>query len=284
MIRAPLAASLLLLPALAAAEAAFVWEIEGGKAPMAVCGSIHVLPPDAHPLPPPFQSAYDRAEVVVFELLMDEMFQPAALRAVQEAMVRPAGSPDSLSPELRQRLDGVLTERGLPPAAFQNFKSWAVVQQLALFELQKHGISPAYGVDLHYTNLAKRDGKARIGLETLQEQLAFLQAMDASGGERLLAESLDKLPRIKEDFDRLATAWRTGDREALASQMNEFFQSGPDLDETLLRSRNRAWIPKLEELLQSGRPSMVIVGAGHLCGPENVIELLEARGYRASRP
>jgi uncharacterized protein YbaP (TraB family) len=153
-----------------------------------------------------------------------------------------------------------------------------------MLELQKYGFSPAYGVDLHFYNLAKRDQKELIGLETLDQQIGFLQAMDTSGDERLLADFLDQLPQAKANFDRMLAAWRTGDREGLATQMNEFNKSGIDLDETLLRARNRAWIPKLVELLQGTRPVMVIVGANHLCGPENVLELLEARGYTISRP
>lgn len=271
-------------PALRANSPTFVWNIGGGTAPMAVCGSIHMLPADAHPLPPAFQRAYEQSEIIVFELLMDEMFQPRALKALQHAMTRPASGGPGISPELRARLHAELQSRGLPPAVFDAFQPWAIVQQLALLELQKHGISPAYGVDLHYTNLAKRDQKERIGLETLDQQIGFLQAMDASGGDRLLAASLDQLPQAKTDFDRMLASWRTGDREGLASQMNEFLKTGPDLDETLLRARNRAWIPKLVELLQGNRPVMVIVGAGHLCGPENVLELLEARGYTVSPP
>jgi uncharacterized protein YbaP (TraB family) len=282
----PLILALLLVAstALGTNNPTFVWNIGGGTAPMAVCGSVHMLPPDAHPLPPAFQQAYEQSEIIVFELLMDELFQPQSLKTLQEAMIRPPSSGSDISPELRARLHSELQARGLPPTVFDAFQPWAIVQQLALLELQKYGISPAYGVDLHFYNLAKRDQKERIGLETLDQHIGFLQAMDTSGDERLLADSLDQLPQAKANFDRLLAAWRTGDRDGLATLMNEFFKSGIDLDETLLRARNRAWIPKLVELLQGTRPVMVIVGAAHLCGPENVLELLEARGYTISRP
>lgn len=259
-------------------ETSSVWRVEGGRAPMAVAGSIHLLPRSAYPLPVAFGQAYEQAEVVVFELLMDEMFRPEALRRVQETMMKSEGG-EEISAELRERLHAVLKERGLPPEAFEGMAAWAVVQQLALFELQRHGISPGHGVDLYFTNLAKRDGKKRIGLETLEEQLGFLR-QSGGNGEAFLRETLDRLPQAKEDFERLEAAWRRGDREALAGLMRDYFKNAADLDETLLRGRNRAWIPQLEALLQGDQPVMVIVGAGHLSGPENVLELLEARGYR----
>jgi uncharacterized protein YbaP (TraB family) len=269
----------------AGAEPTSVWNVEGGKAPLALCGSIHFLPASAHPLPAAFDNAYAASEIVVFEILMDELFKPSALQAVHQAMTVSADSKNSgLSPAVRKRLHESLTARGLPPALFDTFQPWAIAQQLALIELQQHGISPAYGVDLHYTNKAKRDGKQRLALETLEQQLGFLQSMASMDADELITQTLDQLPRAKEDFNRLAAAWRQGERETMAELMKAYFQNAADLDETLLRARNRAWIPQLEALLQGERPVMVIVGAGHLSGPENVIDLLEDRGYTVRSP
>jgi uncharacterized protein YbaP (TraB family) len=53
-------------------------------------------------------------------------------------------------------------------------------------------------------------------------------------------------------------------------------------DDTLVFSRNRDWIPKLEKLFAQG-DVFVAVGADHLIGDKGVIKLLEARGFTAKR-
>ena len=50
----------------------------------------------------------------------------------------------------------------------------------------------------------------------------------------------------------------------------------------LVYKRNADWIPKLEKLLEQDKV-FVAIGAGHLRGPGNVLELLSARGYTITR-
>ena len=53
-------------------------------------------------------------------------------------------------------------------------------------------------------------------------------------------------------------------------------------DDTLVFSRNRDWIPKLEELFAQG-DVFVAVGADHLIGAKGVIALLQRHGFTAKR-
>ncbi len=48
-------------------------------------------------------------------------------------------------------------------------------------------------------------------------------------------------------------------------------------------ARNRAWIPQLAELMANGDPVFAAVGAGHLVGPDSVVDLLKAEGYTVTR-
>lgn len=54
------------------------------------------------------------------------------------------------------------------------------------------------------------------------------------------------------------------------------------LDDKLVYSRNRDWIPKLEPILARGG-AVIVVGADHLIGDKGVIAMLQARGYQATR-
>jgi uncharacterized protein YbaP (TraB family) len=81
-------------------------------------------------------------------------------------------------------------------------------------------------------------------------------------------------------------AWRQGDDAALdrsgSADMRERY---PKLYQQLLVDRNRAWLPKIETLLQpaaSGN-ALVVVGALHLVGRDGLVAMLQARGYRVQR-
>jgi hypothetical protein len=43
------------------------------------------------------------------------------------------------------------------------------------------------------------------------------------------------------------------------------------------------WIPKIDRLLQSNETYFVIVGAGHLGGPDGLLALLRQRGYKVEQ-
>ena len=47
----------------------------------------------------------------------------------------------------------------------------------------------------------------------------------------------------------------------------------------LLDYRNLRWIPKIVGLLKSGVPTSIVVGTGHFCGTNSVIDLLQKKGY-----
>ena len=52
--------------------------------------------------------------------------------------------------------------------------------------------------------------------------------------------------------------------------------------EDMLYSRNAAWIAPIEKLHAEGG-GFIAVGAMHLVGPKNVLELLANRGYAIAR-
>ena len=54
------------------------------------------------------------------------------------------------------------------------------------------------------------------------------------------------------------------------------------MDDKLVFSRNRDWIPKLEQLFQQS-DVFVAVGADHLIGKTGVVSLLQARGFKITR-
>jgi len=66
----------------------------------------------------------------------------------------------------------------------------------------------------------------------------------------------------------------------MAKGARQEFRDFPTMTERLSGQRNRNWIPKIESYLDSGQTYFVVVGAAHMVGPEGLLALLKARGYK----
>ena len=54
----------------------------------------------------------------------------------------------------------------------------------------------------------------------------------------------------------------------------------PGMYHRLLVDRNKDWIPKIEALFSRKGRAFVVVGAAHLVGPDGLLALLKAKGYK----
>jgi uncharacterized protein YbaP (TraB family) len=60
--------------------------------------------------------------------------------------------------------------------------------------------------------------------------------------------------------------------------LREEFQDFPSLARRLIDARNQIWLSKIDGYLRSGQTYFVVVGAGHMAGPNGLLALLKARG------
>jgi uncharacterized protein YbaP (TraB family) len=78
----------------------------------------------------------------------------------------------------------------------------------------------------------------------------------------------------------MVDAWTAGDLDKMDSIMKMSFKEHPDIYNRFVVERNKKWISKIEHLINQDGNAMVIVGAGHLVGTKNLLDLLRAKGYR----
>jgi hypothetical protein len=62
--------------------------------------------------------------------------------------------------------------------------------------------------------------------------------------------------------------------------MRDSYREFPAFGERLIGRRNRNWIPKIEGYLRSGQTCFVVVGVGHMGGPDGLLSLLRARSCK----
>jgi uncharacterized protein YbaP (TraB family) len=99
----------------------------------------------------------------------------------------------------------------------------------------------------------------------------------------MLVQTLTELDEADTAMAAMADAWRAGKLDELSEELLDDFDGFPGLYATLVTERNNKWIGSLEQWLTDGRRHLVVVGALHLVGRDNVIELLKARGHAVAR-
>ena len=176
------------------------------------------------------------------------------------------------------RLQEALAAYSMPPEWIDRMKVWA-----AMMTLSVPPSSTGLFMDL---SLSLRAAGARmkvVGLETLEQQLAFLEDMPMEQQLELLDHALDEYRKVEEVHRTLVDAYLHNDPEALMKLSDEqmaelapalrtyFMSQGVD-------ARNHRMLESLLARLDEGTV-FAAVGALHLPGQNGLVALLRQRGY-----
>jgi len=276
----------LLVPLAAAPAPSFVWKATGTNgASVYIAGSIHMLTPDAYPLSAAFERAYTDSDVLVEEVDIAEMTgTEVQMKTLMRGMLPPGQTLDKvLAPATVTLLNKAATDVGAPMEALQRLKPWMIALTLEGLELQKAGFNPELGLDMHFYNLAKKGGKTVQGLETVEYQISRFDEMTYEQQDRMLAESLKEMSTEKASVTKLTDAWKTGDAAAVERIVLSDLKTDRFLYQRLLVERNKNWLPKIEALFANKTRALVLVGAAHLVGPDGLVTMLKAKGYKVEQ-
>lgn len=260
-----------------------LWEVTDGQRKLFLMGSVHMLSADAYPLNGALYDAFDEAEVMAFEVDIGEAAAAAPL-LLSRGGLHPGESLRALIPEdLYLELERKAAEIGIPVQAFDSMKPWFASLMLNSVALQSVGFEAALGIDMHFYERGIQQGKQRFALETTLEQIEVFDGLTLEQQTDFLRSTIDDLGNAPAQVEEITAIWVAGDLDRLSQMMRESMGEQSAVLERLLFSRNRNWIPKIEELLAEESTAIVIVGLGHMIGDGGVTELLRERGYTVQR-
>lgn len=258
-----------------AQQSALLWRISGGglDKPSYLYGTIHLICPDDLRLSDSLPSALTRSEKLYLEIDMDE--PGLMLKTMRLSMQTSTSLKELYSPEQYARLDRFLKDSlGMGASLFNRMKPFTLLSALyARIPACRKSVS----VEEKILDMAKKQRKEVLGLETLEEQFAVFDQIPDSAQSRMILEMIDHFPEQRNEFFQMVEAYRKQDLTALSEMMN----SAPDMEgfeEVLLLKRNRKWIPVMQKAMAQGSVFFA-VGAGHLSGPEGLLSLLRKSGY-----
>ena len=258
-----------------------LWRIAGETNSIYLLGSIHLLREQDHPLPGVIDTAYDDADVIVMEIDMDDADPVYTQAAFNRAGVR---QDETTLRDLRgEEAFGAASEAAaainIPLDLLAKSEPWLAAITVELMLLYRIGFDPALGVEMTMTQRAAADGKPIEGLETIDEQLAFLDGLPLDAQREMLLQVLSEGAAMSESIDDLIEAWHHGDTATLEDALLDSTAGLDALNEVLVNSRNRRWVETISTWLEDERDYLIVVGALHLVGEQGVPALLEKRGF-----
>ncbi|MDE6383229.1 MAG: TraB/GumN family protein [Paramuribaculum sp.] len=280
--------SLLLLTLLAtvASQAALLWKVTapGSDKSSYILGSHHLAHASTLDAYPMLDSILTASEMMVCELSADEMNDPALASYLQTRMMAPADSTLSkvLNPATYATLDSLLQHYGLgSAAAYEPMNPMAVGTVIEVFTLMKEmpELMTSVGVDKSMMARATAAGKKVTGLETVERQAEILYGMPISEQAAALEKLLSSPSEITGKSREMYELYSAGDIDGLYALTHSSMT--PEEEQRLLTDRNSHWVNFLLTLLPTSSV-MIVVGAGHLGGPQGLLQLLRDNKYEVT--
>jgi uncharacterized protein len=263
----------------ACSDAASVWKVIGPNGGVLYLGgSIHALKSTDYPLPSSYNRAFDASTRIVFEI------DPKDIGRIGKSALKAGEYPkgDSLKKHVDPRTYDYLRRffalLRVPEEKFSRLRPWYLAALLQSPQL--HGLSPDLGVEGFLMRRARANSKPMSGLESLRESVERYASLTDHQSEAMLLLTFIPAEHGDADFTRLKEAWRRGDALTLWQVASRMYGEFPSLAEHEILVRNHNWIPKIEGFLRSSEIHFVVVGAGHMGGPQGLLALLEVRGYK----
>jgi len=254
---------------------ALLWRITGkGSNPSYLYGTMHIVCAEDMSIGDSLKSAMDRSGRLYLELDMDDPMM--MMKTAQLSMLKEGSIKELAGQERFERIEKFMKDSiGLPSTLFNRMKPFALMS-LMYTKIPACGRTESY--EQRLMDMAKKDKKEVVGLETVEEQFALFDRIPDTAEVRMVMDMIDDFDAQRRQFSDMTQLYLKKDLNGLGAMI----QSSPDMagmEDVLLWDRNRKWIPTMEKAMSSG-PVLFAVGAGHLPGEEGVIRLLRKAGYR----
>ncbi|MCE2571574.1 TraB/GumN family protein [Motilimonas eburnea] len=269
---------------LAQSQPAFWTLTKEGHAPLTILGSIHVGTDALYPMPPVLTKAFLNATTLVVEV--DTLNMPAnEIKATTQLINLPNQQKlaDVMPIEQYRALKATLKELNLNVPRVKSMQPWFVIMTAMQLKLNKMGYQADLGIDVHYLKLAQQQAKPVMQLENVQKQLWYLSQI-GQHQPKAIETGLKELSELGQWAPKMLSHWAKGELVALHTLLTPTEQPDPEQDifSQIMQERNQDWQQQLLKL-PAEQSAFVVVGALHLTGSHNLIELLEQQGYQAQR-
>lgn len=189
-----------------------------------------------------------------------------------------------LAPGDLARVERAAEALGQNPQVLAATRPWLAAQILKMAQESHAGLQPECSAEQHLESVADQAGVSRRSEFPAGEGVfaAFAAWPRQAEIERLLSV-LDDIEAGPASIQEQADAWLADDLRLAEEIDHRYRRDYPALYETLVVARNRAWVDRITVMLAEPATVFILMGTGHLVGPDGVLAILEQAGIDARR-
>ncbi|HTX50306.1 MAG TPA: TraB/GumN family protein [Caulobacteraceae bacterium] len=263
-----------------------LWIVTSPTAKIILFGSIHLLPPGLDWRPVALDDALAKADELWTELPINAASDNEASAVALARGVLPAGRSltGMLTADEAEKLRKAAVDLHCAPDALDRMQPWMAEFTLSIADDARGGADAFNGVEEQVqaiTPLAAR----RMAFESARQQIEFLAGAPVKDQIASLDWTLAEIEDDPASYQRVVDEWMTADLAGLRRDAVQPLETvSPALYGRLITQRNQAWARALSRRLRKKGTVVVVVGVGHMIGPEGLPALLRARGFKVQGP
>ena len=276
------------------ANAQLLYKISGNglKAPSYIVGTYHLAPASFVGEIEGMSEAFAAVEQVYGEV--DMLSAQSSQMAMVQAMMLPEGKyvSDMFSDEEMERINayvrknmGMDLNNSMLREQLGRMRPSVLAMQLGVLQYIKvtPNFNPNALIDDHFQKEARKRGLTVGGFETVEFQMELLYGEVSEDDERkALLKLVDDNETVLKEMQAMTDAYFSFDMEGIKTITFNSLESGDMTHEQfskMITDRNHNWVEAMPDIM-ADKPTLFVVGAGHLPGDEGVLELLKAQGYK----
>lgn len=263
-----------------------LWRLSDENTEIVFLGTVHKLREGVDWERPELTALYFDATALYLEMNHDAVTPEENLQFEFDGKARSGEYlSDILTPEQYQQISAFAADNQASMDWLNSKKPWVAALVLSELAMADVGYSNDYGIE---TVLIEKFEDLDIpirGLERVTYASGKLSALPMDQQVRLLMDVIDTPEERIEDFEAAIAAWHSGDTMLLDQLvMKELRNDFPEIYKILIIDRNKHWVPVILDILNNQEGTIIIaVGAGHLSGPDSLIDMLAEQGLVAER-
>lgn len=252
-----------------------LWRIEGaGLKTSYMYGTMHIIDDEYYNFTEKMSKEIESSDAIIMEVGgMPNPLQTLELMQLDTGDIRSIFSKEEMK-TIVEFFDKKLNTE--PDAFFQTYgemKPFFILQAISQSYFSENTMS----YDLDIMGMAARNEIPLIGLETLEEQLGFFDAIPQEGMTEMIISSIDNFEKEKKSTAKMMKIYSEQRVDKLIPLMKKQSPEFMEFSDIFLYDRNKAWIPKIIEEMKT-KKCFIAVGAAHLFGEGGLIDLLQKEG------
>lgn len=248
------------------------WSAKKDNKEFLIFGSVHIGTSEMYPLPQTVTDYLSSSDGLILET---DVRKESDIRYPQNQIT----TKSILTTEQKTQLTHISRSLKLNSKQMLNAAPWVTALTVQLKRFEQLGYDSQYGIDNYLGIQATLKDKPVLSLEPMQFQIDLISQLN-NDGQELLLSALNEWEHSESNTHCLFDSWESGDKQNL-QEMGGSSEMSDEMIERFVFNRNHDWAQQLEGngLVGSNSKHLMVVGALHLVGEQNLIQLLKDKGF-----